>query len=139
VLARAAQISLGFGIRNPPDGGQNFQVINGAQTIGALKSAKEVSSDTEVLLRILFAKDPAQATMFGRPAAPSFVCRSSQAKKREEWQADFYASCPLMPRKLVVAAWDEAFPDRKQRVLQPATPIKHPFVEIERLRCGTSG
>jgi hypothetical protein len=32
--------------------GQNFQVINGAQTIGALKSAKEVSSDTEVLLRI---------------------------------------------------------------------------------------
>jgi hypothetical protein len=32
--------------------GENFQVINGAQTIGALKSAKEVSSDTEVLLRI---------------------------------------------------------------------------------------
>jgi hypothetical protein len=32
--------------------GENFQVINGAQTIGALKSAKDVSSDTEVLLRI---------------------------------------------------------------------------------------
>jgi hypothetical protein len=32
--------------------GENFQVINGAQTIGALKSAREVSSDTEVLLRI---------------------------------------------------------------------------------------
>jgi AIPR protein len=32
--------------------GENFQVINGAQTIGALKFAKEVSSDTEVLLRI---------------------------------------------------------------------------------------
>jgi hypothetical protein len=32
--------------------GENFQVINGAQTIGALKSAKEVSSETEVLLRI---------------------------------------------------------------------------------------
>ena len=49
-----------------------------------------------------------------------------------EWQADFYASCLLMPRKLVFAAWDEAFPDRKQRVLQPATPIEHPFVEIVR-------
>ena len=24
-----------------------------------------------------------------------------------EWQADFYASCLLMPRKLVIAAWDE--------------------------------
>ena len=32
--------------------GEHFQVINGAQTIGALKSAKTVSSDTEVLLRI---------------------------------------------------------------------------------------
>lgn len=32
--------------------GENFQVINGAQTIGALKSAKELSADTEVLLRI---------------------------------------------------------------------------------------
>jgi hypothetical protein len=33
--------------------GTNFQVINGAQTIGALRSAKSVSSDTEVLLRIM--------------------------------------------------------------------------------------
>jgi hypothetical protein len=32
--------------------GENFQVINGAQTIGALKSSKDLSSDTEVLLRI---------------------------------------------------------------------------------------
>lgn len=33
--------------------GENFQVINGAQTIGALKAAKDVSSETEVLLRII--------------------------------------------------------------------------------------
>jgi hypothetical protein len=32
--------------------GENFQIINGAQTIGALKSAKDLSSETEVLLRI---------------------------------------------------------------------------------------
>ena len=57
---------------------------------------------------------------------------TSQAKARIELQADLYASCLLMPRKLVFAAWDEAFPDRKQRVLQPATPIEHPFAEIER-------
>ena len=37
-----------------------------------------------------------------------------------------------MPRKLVFAAWEEAFPDRKQRVLQPSEPIDHPFVEIAR-------
>ena len=32
------------------------------------------------LHRHLFAKDPAQAALFGGPAAPSFVCRSSEAK-----------------------------------------------------------
>ena len=84
------------------------------------------------LHRHLFAKDPAQAALFGGPAAPSVVCRSSQAKERVEWQADFYASCLLMPRRLIFAAWDEMFPDRKQRVLQPATPIDHPFIEIDR-------
>src|SRR3954452_7195945 len=31
------------------------------------------------LHRHLFAKDPAQATMFGRPLIPTFICRSSQA------------------------------------------------------------
>jgi Zn-dependent peptidase ImmA (M78 family) len=86
------------------------------------------------LHRHLFAKDPAQAALFGGPAAPSVICRSSQAKERVEWQADFYASCLLMPRKLIFAAWDEMFPDRKQRVLQPATPIDHSFIEIARFR-----
>jgi hypothetical protein len=91
------------------------------------------------LHRHLFAKDPAQVSLFNGPAAPAVVCRSSQAKEPVEWQADFYASCLLMPRKLVMAAWDEMFPDRKPRVLQPATPIEHPFVEIDRLRRGSSG
>jgi hypothetical protein len=86
------------------------------------------------LHRHLFAKDPAQISLFNEPAPPSVVCRSSQAKEPVEWQADFYASCLLMPRKLVMAAWDEMFPDRKPRVLQPETPIGHPYVEIERMR-----
>ena len=47
------------------------------------------------LHRHLFANDPAQALLFGGPATPSVVCRSSQAKERVEWQADFYASCLL--------------------------------------------
>ena len=50
------------------------------------------------LHRHLFPRDPAQARLFDVPAAPSVVCRSSQAKERVEWQADFYASCLLMPR-----------------------------------------
>src|SRR4051812_48047984 len=37
-----------------------------------------------------------------------------------------------MPRELVLAAWNGAFPDRKSRVLQPRKPITHPCVEIPR-------
>ena len=62
------------------------------------------------LHRHLFAKDPAQVSLFDEPAAPSVVCRSSQAKEPVEWQADFYASCLLMPRKLVMAAWRRDVP-----------------------------
>jgi Zn-dependent peptidase ImmA (M78 family) len=87
------------------------------------------------LHRHLFANDPLQAALFDDQAPPSVVCRSSQAKERVEWQADFYASCLLMPRELVFAAWAEMFPDRKQRVLQPRTPISHAFAEIPRSDC----
>lgn len=91
------------------------------------------------LHRGLFGKDPSQTSLLEPNAAPSVVCRTSQAKERIEFQADLYASCVLMPRKLVFTAWDEAFPDRKQRVLQPATPIEHPFVEIARFECRIPG
>jgi Zn-dependent peptidase ImmA (M78 family) len=87
------------------------------------------------LHRYLFAKDPSLGFLFNEPAPPSVVCRSSEAKEPVEWQADFYAACLLMPRKLVIAAWDEIFPDRKPRVIQPRTSINHPFVEVPRLKC----
>jgi Zn-dependent peptidase ImmA (M78 family) len=87
----------------------------------------------------LIKEDTAQASLFGNDGAPKFICRSSQAKERVEWQADFYASCLLMPRKMVFAVWDEFFPDRKQRVLQPKTPIEHSFVEIPKYCFQLSG
>ena len=61
------------------------------------------------LHRHLFAKDPTQVALFDEPAAPSVVCRSSQAKEPVEWQADFYASCLLMPRKLIFETWRDRF------------------------------
>ena len=61
------------------------------------------------LHRRLFAKDPAQASLSNDPALPSIVCRSSKAKEPIEWQADFYAACLLMPRRLVFAVWRERF------------------------------
>jgi hypothetical protein len=85
------------------------------------------------LHRYLFARDLMQDSMFNELSTSTVICRSSEARKPVEWQADFYASCLLMPRKLVMAAWDEMFPDRKPRVIQPLTPINHPFVEVPRL------
>jgi hypothetical protein len=37
------------------------------------------------------------------------ICRSSHAKKRVEWQADYFASCLLMPRELIAFWWREMF------------------------------
>lgn len=87
------------------------------------------------LHRHLFAKAPARVSLFNGLAPPSVVCRSSQANEPVEWQANFYASCLLMPRKLLMAAWDEMFPDRKPRVLQSRIPVNHPFVEVPRIEC----
>jgi IrrE N-terminal-like domain len=48
--------------------------------------------------------------LFKESAKPGVViCRSSQAKKRVEWQADYFASCLLMPRALIAYSWREMF------------------------------
>lgn len=55
-----------------------------------------------------FTKNPAQRSLFddGTPH-PDVVCRSSERSQPVEWQANAFASCLLMPRKLVNAAWSE--------------------------------
>lgn len=55
-----------------------------------------------------YLQNPAQQRLFvdGTPQ-PDVVCRSSEAAKPVEWQANAFAGCLLMPRKLVYAAWSE--------------------------------
>lgn len=55
-----------------------------------------------------YAQNPAQQRLFvdGTPQ-PDVVCRSSERSKPVEWQANAFASCLLMPRKFVYAAWAE--------------------------------
>jgi len=50
--------------------------------------------------------DPSAAPLFEQSGAPAFVCRSS-AKPREELQADHFAGCLLMPRRMLREAWRE--------------------------------
>ena len=70
------------------------------------------------LHRPYLTSDPNQASLFGDPAQPAVVCRSSQSKERVEWQADFYASCLLMPRAMVVEAWCDRFGNTNPRILR---------------------
>jgi Zn-dependent peptidase ImmA (M78 family) len=72
------------------------------------------------LHRHLFAKDPAQASFLEAPSTPSIVCRSSGSKEPAEWQADFYAACLLMPRRLILEAWLALFSDGRPRVMDRA-------------------
>ena len=84
------------------------------------------------LHRWIFASDPTQHALFGGPKVPSFVCRSSEAKRREEWQADFYASCLLMPKKLVMEAWQARFGNTNARILKRKNRIALPaYVDHE--------
>lgn len=53
-----------------------------------------------------YIEDPNQATLFGGRGKPAFVCRSSQ-KPPVEWQADCFASYFMMPRELVLPAWEQ--------------------------------
>jgi Zn-dependent peptidase ImmA (M78 family) len=78
------------------------------------------------LHRYLFVKDPAQTTMFGGQTEPSVICRSSQAKEPVEWQADFYASCLLMPKNLVIEAWRERFGSTNARIFKRKDRIPLP-------------
>ena len=47
----------------------------------------------------------ATGDLFGAPAAPSIICRTSERRERIEIQADAFAGCLLMPRDLLVRAW----------------------------------
>lgn len=56
-----------------------------------------------------YLEDPNQGDLFGPGLGkPAYVCRSSEAKKPVEWQADYFGACLLMPRELVLAEWKAA-------------------------------
>jgi hypothetical protein len=59
-----------------------------------------------------------QALLFQDTRRPSVVCRLSQANERLEFQANLYASCLLMPRKLIMQAWRYQFSNYNPRMIR---------------------
>ena len=55
-----------------------------------------------------YVEDPHQGSLFVEGLGkPSYICRSSEAKKPVEWQANCFAANLLMPREMVVTAWQD--------------------------------
>jgi hypothetical protein len=77
-------------------------------------------------LHRFLAPDLAQIGLFGGPSEPTVICRTSESKVRREWQADFYASCLLMPKHLTVEAWREHFGDTNPRIVQRKQHVVFP-------------
>jgi hypothetical protein len=57
------------------------------------------------LHRKYFLDNPDQGLLFGAEGKPACVCRSSEAKKPIEWQADYFAAHLLMPSDLLRSGW----------------------------------
>lgn len=57
------------------------------------------------LHRSHFLQNPDQLGLFGSDGKPVCVCRSAEAKKPVEWQADYFAAHLLMPTSLLRASW----------------------------------
>ena len=56
------------------------------------------------LHRARFLDDPNERTLFESGSKPAFVCRDGDSVP-EEWQANAFAACLLMPRELVFDEW----------------------------------
>ena len=80
----------------------------------------------------LIMEDAPQTPFLGAAPAAEAICWPSPTTRRGEWQANHYASCLLMPRPMIMAAWDDRFPDQQRRVLQPRRPVDQPFVDVAR-------
>jgi Zn-dependent peptidase ImmA (M78 family) len=74
------------------------------------------------LHRSYVAKDANQASLFDDSPEPTVICRSSEAKEPIEWQADFFSSCLLMPRRRVHEEWKECLGRTRPLLLSDLRP-----------------
>jgi Zn-dependent peptidase ImmA (M78 family) len=83
------------------------------------------------LHRHLFPSAVGQNDLFGAAGGPSFICRAG-AKTSEEWQADYYASCILMPRRLLMHAWNTMLEDTRPRIVDARADHGGAYVDLGR-------
>jgi Zn-dependent peptidase ImmA (M78 family) len=74
------------------------------------------------LHRSYVAKSADQPSLFDGSTEPTVISRSSRAKDPIEWQADFFASCLLMPRDHVLGEWKERLGRTRPLLLSELRP-----------------
>ena len=65
-----------------------------------------------------------------------YVCHKARRRNRIEWQADYFAACLLMPRRLVFQSWDYSLGSGPMDVqaMREATSVSDPEDGAESLR-----
>lgn len=84
------------------------------------------------LHRGMIGREPAQGSLLDTPGPPSVICRKSDAKERVEFQADLYASCLLMPRRMVHFEWKERLGRSSPLLLRDLRPNGSVMMRAER-------
>ena len=80
---------------------QRLDPTNHPQMIGRYNFTVGHETGHWQLHRAYFEKNPNQQQLFAAAEAPTVICRTSQAKERIEWQADFFSSCLLIPAEML--------------------------------------
>jgi Zn-dependent peptidase ImmA (M78 family) len=65
---------------------------------------------------------------------PAYICRSTEGAKPVEWQANYFAACLLMPRKMVNSAWEACHGSLKPIALDDLRTKQREIVTAEVLR-----
>ena len=74
------------------------------------------------LHRSYVARDPDQTALFEAPTEPTVICRASQENEPIEWQANFFGSCLLMPRRRVHEEWKQCLGRTRPLLLSDLRP-----------------
>jgi hypothetical protein len=87
------------------------------------------------LHRSYVAKVDNQNSLFDAPSEPTVICRASQAKEPIEWQADYFSSCLLMPRRRVHDEWKECLGRTRPLLLSDIRPDRHVMMRAQTSIC----
>jgi Zn-dependent peptidase ImmA (M78 family) len=85
------------------------------------------------LRRPYVTKNANQTSLFDAPSEPTVTCRSSQAKEPIEWQADFFSSCLLMPRRYVHDEWKDCLGRTRPLLLSDLQPNRQVMMRAQTL------